>query len=193
MLSQNRIDQALEEIRRAQETDPLSLIINADGAEVLCLAQHYDEAVAQAKKALEMDPEFASARRTLVWSYLAKHQYPKAVEEAKKGVRGPGANLDAEATLAVAYALAGRKAQARELLLKFKGESEGPSTEQISSAIANVYAALGEKDQAFKWLEKVFQNRDGGLTLIKLVPYLGSLHGDPRFADLVQRIGLPPY
>ena len=192
LLSQSRTDQALEEIRRAQKMDPLSLIINADGAEVLCLAQHYDQAIAQAKKALEMDPEFALARKTLVWSYLAKHQYREAVEEAKKAVQEPIANPDAEVTLALAYALTGQKVQARKLLLKFKGESERLHTEQISPAIANVYAALGEKDQAFAWLERVFQNRDGGLTLIKLVPYLDYLHGDPRFSDLVHRIGLPP-
>lgn len=191
LTSQGRMDRALEEIRRAQEMDPLSLIINTDIAEMLCYAGQYDRSIEQAKKVLEMDPEFALARRAFVWSYWAKHQYAEAEEEAKKGLGISGANTDMEASLAITYAIIGQKAQARELLLKFKLESERLHTAGLSIAIAQLYASLGEKDQAFAWLEKDFQTRDGGLTLIKAAPYFDSLHSDPRFADLVRRIGLP--
>ena len=192
LVSQGRTDQALEEIRRAQETDPLSLIINTDVAQVLYFAKRYDQAIAQSKRTLEMDPQFPLARLTLAFSYLAKHQYEAAVEEAKNAMQVPGAGPDIEANLAATYAVAGQAAQARALLSQLKAESERQHPGLLFSPIAQVYAALGEKEQAFAWLEKDFEARNGGLTLIRVLPFLDSLHGDPRFADLVRRIGLPP-
>jgi len=192
LVSQDRREQALEEIRRAEETDPLSVIINTDAAEMLYFAHRYDQAIEQANRALEMDPQFPLARLTLAWSYLEKHQYEGAVEEAKKATRVPGAGPAVEANLAATYAAAGQAKQARDLLLSLKAEAERQRPGQpFFTPVAQVYASLGDKDQAFAWLEKDFQSRNGGLTLIKMVPYLDSLRGDPRFADLVRRIGLP--
>ncbi len=192
LVSQGRRDQALEEIRRAQETDPLSLIINTDSAEMLYYAQQYNQAIEQAKRVLEMDPEFPLARVTLAWCYLAKQQQGTALEEIKRGISIPGAKFYLEANQAATYALLGQKAKARDLLLELEAESERLHTGQLLLGIAQVHATLGEKDEAFTWLEKAFQNRDGGLTLIKVVPYFDSLHGDPRFSDLIRRIGLSP-
>ena len=191
LASQGRTDQALEEIRRAQEMDPLSLIINTDVAQMLYFAQRYDQAIEQAKRVLEMDPEFALARVMLGWSYLAKQEKTAALEEAKRGTQVPRAGADIEANLAAMYAVTGQKAKARNLLLRLEAESERLHTGQLLLGIAQVHALLDEKEEAFIWLEKAFQNRDGGLTLIKIVPYLDSLHSDPRFTDLVRRIGLP--
>ena len=138
------------------------------------------------------DPQFPLARLALAYSYLAKHQYEAAVEEAKNGMQVSGAGPDIEANLAATYAVAGQAAQARDLLSQLKAESEREHPGLFFTPVAQVYAALGEKDKAFVWLEKDFQYRNGGLTLIKVLPFLNSLHGDPRFADLVRRIGLPP-
>src|SRR5258708_3758452 len=192
LVSQGRTEQALEEIRRAQETDPISLIINADTAEMLYYAHQYDQAIEQAKKVLEMDPEFGLVRTTLAWSYLAKRQPEAALEEVEKGVRISGTKSYLEANQAATYALLCQKAKARDLLLQLQAESERLHKGQLLLGIAQVHAALGEKDEAFTWLERAFQNRDGGLTLLKEIPYLDSLHGDSRFADLIRRIGLPP-
>lgn len=193
LVSQGRIDQALEEIRRAQQADPLSVIINTDAAEMLYFAHQYDQAIEQAERALEMDSQFPLARLMLAFSYLEKHQYKAALEEAKKATQVPGAGPDVKANLAATYAAVGHAAQARALLLQLKSESERQHPSKLLfSPIAQVYASLGEKDQAFAWLEKDFQNRNGGLTLIKVLPFFDSLHGDPRFAALVRRIGLPP-
>lgn len=193
LVSQGRTEQALEEIRRAQETDPLSLIINTDAAQILYFARHYDEAVERAERVLEMDPQFPLARLPLVWCYLEKHQYAAALEEAKKEMQVPGAGPDAEAALAATYAVAGQSEKARDLLRRLNAESDRQHTGQyFFLLIAQVYAALGQKEEAFAWLERDFQNRNGGLTLLKVLPFLDSLHGDPRFADLVHRIGLPP-
>jgi len=191
LVSQGRTDQGLEEIRRAQETDPLSLIINTDVAEMLYYARQYDQAIEQAKKVLEMDPDFALARAMLAWSYVAKQQYGTALEETEKGIHVPGAKFYLEANLAAISALAGQKAKARHMLLQLESESESQQEGQLFVGIAQVHATLGEMDQAFAWLEKAFQNRDGGLTLIKMVPYLDSLRSDARFTDLVRRIGPP--
>jgi len=128
----------------------------------------------------------------LAWSYLAKQQYGTALEETEKGIHVSGAKFYLETHLAAIYALMGQKAKARDMLLQLESESERQHEGQLFIGIAQVHAALGEMDQAFAWLEKAFQNRDGGLTLIKEIPNLDSLHGDPRFADLVRRIGLPP-
>jgi TolB-like protein/Tfp pilus assembly protein PilF len=193
LVSQGRMDQGLEEIRRAQEMDPLSLIINTDLAQLLYFVRRYDQAIEQAKRVLEMNQEFPLARLTLAFSYLEEHRYEAAVEEARKAMQVPGAGPDVEANLAATYAVAGQTTQARALLLQVKSESERQHPGQLLfSPIAQVYASLGDKDQAFAWLEKDFQSRNGGLTLIKVMPFLDPLHEDPRFADLVHRIGLPP-
>ena len=191
LASQGRIEQALGEIRRAQETDPLSLIINTDVAEMLYYARQYDQSIQQAKRVLEMDPGFVLARVILVWSYLAKQQYGAALEQSNEAVRISAGKSNVEAILAITYAGMGRTAKARDLLFQMKAKSERLHTEELWTGIAQVYAALGEKDQAFAWLEKDVQNREGGLTLINVMPFIDSLRGDSRFADLVRRIGLP--
>ena len=191
LVSQGRPDQALEEIRRAQEMDPLSLIISTDVAQILYFARRNDQAIEQAKKALEMDPEFPLAQVILGWSYLAKQEMGASLEQAKKGAQAPGAGLDVEANLAETYAITGEKGKARDLLLRLEAESERLHTGQLFVGMAQIHALLNEKEAAFLCLEKAFQNRDGGLILIKVLPFFDSLHGDPRFDGLVRRIGLP--
>lgn len=193
LVSQGGLDQALDEIGHAQEMDPLSLIINTDHAELLYYAQHYEQAIEQAKKVVEMDPSFALARVILAWSYLAKLQYEAALEQSNEGVRISAGISNLEAIPAITYAAMGETAKARDLLFQMKAKSERLHTEELWTGIAQVHALLGEKDQAFAWLERDFQNRDGGLTLIKVMPFVDSLRGDPRFADLIRRIGLPSY
>jgi len=192
LVSQGQMDKALEEIRRAQEIDPLSLIISTDVAQILCLARQYDQAIEQAQRVLEMEQGFALARVVLSWSYLGKQQYEMALEQIKKGTSIPGAGLFLEADLGAIYGVMGQEAQARDVLHTLEAESERELTGQLYVAIAQIHAALGESDQAFAWLEKDVRNRDGGLTLIQVLPYFDSLHGDARFKDLVRRIGLPP-
>ena len=190
LMSQGRTRQALEEIRRAQQSDPLSLIINTDVAEMLYYAGRYDDAIAQAKKVFEMDPSFILALNIQAWSQVQMHRYSEAAAEYKSAMNEPGGHL-LEGGLAATYALAGDRAQARKLLAQLVDESKTHHSEELWISIASVYSALGDRDDAFAWLEKAFQARDGGLTLIKLLPFLDSLHSDPRFADLVHRIGLP--
>lgn len=192
LVSQGHTEQGLAEIRIAQQMDPLSLIINTDVAQILYFARQYPQSIAQAKEVLDMDPQFSLARLVLVWNYLTRQDYPLALEEAQKGVGVPGGQPHMDVNLAAAYALSEHRAQARAMLRRLTAASEGAPGESVPIGIAQAYTALGEKDQAFAWLEKDFEHRDGGLTLIKVFPFLDSLHEDPRFTDLVRRIGLPP-
>lgn len=92
---------------------------------------------------------------------------------------------------AATCAFSGDGAEARKLLAQLVDESKAHHIEKLWISIASVYGALGDRDDSFAWLEKALQARGGGLTLIKLLPFLDSLHSDPRFADLVHRIGVP--
>src|SRR5579859_4284194 len=192
LVSQGRTDEAVAQIRLAQQMDPLSLIINTDVAQILCFARRYSESMAQANQVLDMDPEFSLARLILVWDYLTQQQFGPALQEADKGIGVPGTKPYLDVNLAVAYALSGKSTQARAVLRRLTTVSGDARGESIPIGIAQAFAALGEKDQAFLWLEKDLQHRDGGLTLLKVFPFLDSLHDDPRFLDLLRRIGLPP-
>lgn len=190
LISQGRTEKALEEIHRAQESDPLSLIINTGVAEMLYYARRYDAAILLAKKVFEMDPNFILALNVQAWSQVQEHHYSEAIAEFKSAMLKPGGH-SMGGGLAATYALSGDGAEARKLLAHLVDESKTHHIEELWISIASVYGALGDRDDSFAWLEKALNARDGGLTLIRLLPFLDSLHSDPRFADLVHRIGLP--
>jgi TolB-like protein/DNA-binding winged helix-turn-helix (wHTH) protein/Tfp pilus assembly protein PilF len=191
LMSQGKTELSLAEIRRAQELDPLSLIIATDAAELLCYAGRYDQAIEQAQKVLDMDPNFAPARLALGWSYAQKRDYNAAVRQLKTGSRVPGARSVLEGNLAATEALAGQRAEARKLLTRFEAESERDQSWGPWMSIAAAHGALGDRDGAFFWLERDLRARDGGLTMIRVLPFFGALRSDPRFENLVRRIGLP--
>jgi TolB-like protein/DNA-binding winged helix-turn-helix (wHTH) protein/Flp pilus assembly protein TadD len=186
LLSQERTNEALQEIRAAQQLDPLSLIIGTDMAQVLLVAKQYNDAFEQLHKVLEMDPHFVLARVLLSWCLLELQQPSAALAQARKAF-DDSRDVDAEMNFAVTCAAGGDKETARAILRQL----EKYPTDPVSVGLAQAYAMLGQKDQAFAALEKAVQSRNGGLTLLKVVPFLDSLHGDPRFAELVRRIGLP--
>lgn len=164
---------------------------DTDVAEMLFYAGQYDESIQQARKVLEMDPNYVLAMNVIAWNYMKEHKYGDAVDELKQATSVPGAGHSLNGSLAALYAAAGQTAMARKSLLQLEDESERLHTEELWIAIASAHAVLGDRDEAFAWLEKAVRARDGGLTLIERVPFLDSLHSDPRFADLVRRIGLP--
>jgi TolB-like protein/DNA-binding winged helix-turn-helix (wHTH) protein len=192
LLSQGRIEQALEEIRIAQRTDPLSLIINTDVAEVLLLARQYDQGLEQARKVLDMEPRFSAARLILTWCLLKKGANETAVREARKGYELVPDDPDMLANLAIAYAAVGDERSARAVLLQAQAQANGRPMDPISIGLAQAHALLGDKNDAFAVLGKDFQTRNGGLTLIKLLPFFDSLRDDPRYSELISHIGLPP-
>jgi TolB-like protein/DNA-binding winged helix-turn-helix (wHTH) protein/Tfp pilus assembly protein PilF len=182
-----RYDEAIAEMRKAENLDPLSLIINADLAELLVLAHSYDESIGQSHKTIEMDPNFALAYNQLGQAYLQEHLYDEAVAELQKAVQLSGGSSNCIANLARAYVASGKRSEAEKLLRDLKKRSN-PSYSQAAE-IAVVYAALGDTNQAMNWLEQGYEERFNPGVLIR--PGFDPLRSDPRFEDLVRRIGLP--
>jgi Flp pilus assembly protein TadD len=182
-----RPKEGLVEMRKAENLDPLSLIINADLAELLVIAHAYDESIRQSRKTIEMDPNFALAHNQLGLAYLEKQRHDEAIAELQKAVRLSGSSPTCVANLAAAYVVSGKKDEAAKLLGELKARSK-PSY-SYSPEIAVIYAALGDRDQAMNWIEKGYQERFNPSVLLR--PGFDPLRSDPRFEDLLRRIGLP--
>src|SRR5579862_1239431 len=182
-----RFDEAIAEMRKGENLDPLSLIINADMAELLVIAHHYDESIAQSRKTIEMDPNFALAHNQLAQAYLQKQMYDEAVAELRKAVQLSGNSPTCIANLARAYVGAGKRSEAIRLLNDLKKRSvHGYSN---ASEIATIYASLGDTDQAMNWLEKAYEERFNPGVLLR--PGFDPLRSDPRFHNLLHLVGLP--
>jgi TolB-like protein/DNA-binding winged helix-turn-helix (wHTH) protein/Flp pilus assembly protein TadD len=183
----DRFDEAITEMRKAENLDPLSLIINADLAELLGLAHSYDDSIRQSLKTIEMDPNFALAHSQLAQAYLQKHMYAEAVAELKKAVQLSGGSPTCIANLARAYVVSGKRSEAVKLLSDLKKRSNPGYSH--ASEIAMIYASLGDTDQAMNWLEKGYEERFNPGVLLR--PGFDPLRSDLRFQNLVHRIGLP--
>ena len=179
-----RFDEAIAEIKHAQELDPLSLVIQNNVGIVLYYARRYDAAILESRKTLEIDPDRVWSRVFLALSYEQKGMYREAIQEQErvkayfKGAPTVG--------LAHVYALSGRSSEARLILRELEKED---GYDWLS--IAADYAALGEKDRAFHWLEKAYEEHDFFLPTLAVNPWMDPLRSDPRFRDLLRRIGLP--
>jgi Flp pilus assembly protein TadD len=186
-----RFDEGIAEARRARELDPLSLPVNNALAGRLLVAGHYDEALEQVQKTLELDSHFAPAHQTLGWAYLNRGKQTEAIQEFQQALKLSGTDdTELDLDLGFAYARSGNRAEAQKILTKLTALHE---RRVVSSAsIAILYGALGELDEAFAWLEKAYEERDPQLTYLK-VPgrRFEPLRHDPRFQQLVRRVGLP--
>jgi tetratricopeptide (TPR) repeat protein len=178
--------EALGEMRKAETLDPLSLIINADLAELLLMAHSPDESVQQSRKTIQMDSSFALAHNQLGQAFLQKGMHDEAIVELRKAIRSSGGSATCTANLARAYAVAGRKSEAVQLLTDLKTRSSPGYSN--ATEIATVYAALGDSDQAMTWLEKGYEERFNPGVLLR--PGFDPLRSDPRFQTLVRRVGL---
>jgi tetratricopeptide (TPR) repeat protein len=182
----SRYDEAIAEMRKAENLDPLSLIINADLAELLVLTHSDDESIRQSHKTIEMDPNFGLAHNQLAQAYLQKHMYDEAVAELKTAVQLSGGSPAFIANLARAYVVSGKRSEAAKLLDDLKKRSNPGYSN--ASEIAVIYASLGDADQAMTWLEKGYDERFNPGVLLR--PGFDPLRSDPRFQNLVRRIGL---
>ncbi|MGB7848292.1 MAG: tetratricopeptide repeat protein [Candidatus Acidiferrum sp.] len=183
-----RVDDAITQIRKAQELDPLSAVITADLGKELYFARRYDEALVELQRALELDPNFVSAHNWISDTLLEKKMYPEAITELEKTKPFKEERIYIRQT-AYLYARMGRRVQARAALAKSLQLSQG---KQVSSgAVALTYAALGDKEKVFFWLDKACAEHSSFMTSLKYWSVFDALRGDPRFSDLLRRVGLP--
>jgi TolB-like protein/DNA-binding winged helix-turn-helix (wHTH) protein/Flp pilus assembly protein TadD len=187
LIVMGRNDEAIAEMRKAASLDPLSLIISADLADFLIIAGSYDESIRESRKAIELDPDFALAHDQLGQAYLQKHMHAEAVAELQKGVQLSGGSPTIIANLARAYVASGHRIEAVKLLNALKQRSDPGDSH--ASEIALIAVALGDADQAINWLEKGYEERFNPSVLLR--PGFDPLRSDPRFQDLLRRIGLP--
>jgi len=188
LLDLGRIDEAMAEIKRAHELDPLSLVIGTTLTYAYFVEGDVNSSIAQGKRVIDLDPNFPRAHEYLGLAYLKQGRHSEAIAELEKAVELSG--REPLRDLGYGYAISGGRAEALAVLRELEGKYE--KHEAIGQDLAAVYAGLGEKDQAFAWLEKDFQARSGLLARIRWIPPFESLRSDPRYADLVRRIGLQP-
>ena len=182
-----QFDKALAEMRRAQELDPLSLIINSNFGKAYFNARRYDEAIQQLRKTVEIDQSFFVAHHYLGSAYAMKGAFPEALSEYQKA-RALNDDPHVVALLGRLYAVSGKRAEALRTLAQLKSIAGQRYVADYSVAL--VYAGLGEKDQAFELLEKSYRDHTVDMLTLYYDPLIDNLRSDPRFADLVRRVGL---
>lgn len=182
-------DDALAEMRIAESLDPLSNIINTEVGWIMHMAGDYDLAIEQYRAAVELDPEFAPAHWRLGEAYLRKNLFDEAIAEIERAMEMSGNSLQMLARLGYGYALAGKKYESLGVLNQL---NEAAKQRYVSPYdVAIIYAGLGEKDLAFTWLERAYEDRTTWLAFLKVEPAFDNLRADPRFRDLLGRVGLP--
>jgi len=187
-----RTEQAIASSKRAQQLDPLSLIINTNVGSILSFARRHDEAIEQIRKTLEMDPNFIPGHWYLGRSYTFKAMYPEAIAEFQKALELElsGSSPGVLGLLGNAYALAGNREKARRVLAEVQELSKRHYVAPMNAAL--IYTGLGDKEHAFEWLEKALEDRSRGVIFLKVEPQFDTLRADPRFKNLLRRLGLEP-
>jgi serine/threonine-protein kinase len=182
--------EACAEIHRAEELDPLNPVIGMDvGLTCYYVAGDYERAIEQYRKVLELHPTFGLTYFYIGLAHVGRNDFAEAfpVLEAVKRL-GPG-EPDPIALLGYAFALAGQRGKAEEALEELKALAKHKYVSAIP--IAWVYMGLGDKDRAFEWLEKAYEERAGRLVYLKVLRAFDPLRSDPRFEDLVRRLKFP--
>lgn len=189
LASTGRVEEGVQMARKAQELDPLSLIINAYLGFAYYQSRDYEGAIDQCRKTIELDPNFAVAHSFLSLAYAQKGVRDLAVEEARKGVDLSGGAANLKAILAAVYAAAGKRSNAQQIAAGLaKSAHDGYLNPE---EIALIYAQLGNKDRAFQWLNTAYEEGSIWTAFLKSEPVLDGLRSDPRFARLLTEVGLP--
>ena len=184
-----RNDEAAAAIKRAQELDPLSSIIGVNVSRMYGVQNNHEASIENSLKTIELDPNFGPAYEYLALAYLKRGRNAEAIAAAEKAVDLSNRSGISVGDLGGVYAVVGKRAEAIDKIKEL--EEKYTRKEAIGQYIAAVYVALGDKDKAFEWLEKDFQARNGKLAEIRWQIQFESLRDDPRYKDLLKRMGLP--
>ena len=189
LIVSGRPEEAVREILRAQKLDPLDLIINTDVGLIYYYAGEKQKAIEHFHKTLELEPNFFLTHVYLALVHLQGGSLQEAIEEAQTATRLAPDDPDALALLGHAYGVAGRKREAEAKL----EEIQKLSKERFVSAfpVAFIYLGLGQRDKAFQWLEKAYEERAPRLVYLGIEHAFDPLRADPRFQDLLERLGIP--
>jgi len=185
----DRLPEAQAERKLAQDLDPLSLIYSMAAGATFYFARQEDEAIAQLGKTINLEPRFALTYLYLGQAYEQKKMYPQAVATLQEGMTHGERHPYLIAALGHAYALAGERDKALKALAELHQISERRYVSPYLFAV--IYAGLGDKDQAFAWLNKAVEDRSFFLIWLKVEPLFDPFRDDPRFHNLVRRVGLP--
>jgi TolB-like protein/Flp pilus assembly protein TadD len=184
-----RIDEAAVMIQKARHLDPLSSVISVNLVELYQLQNDHAASIETCLKIIELDPNYPGAYEDLAISYVTIGRLAEAATAGERAVelsKRAGVTLG---SMGYVYAVAGRRADALAVIKEL--EDKYARREAIGQDLAAVYAGLGDRDKAFEWLEKDFQIRDGKLAETRFFPTYIPLHADPRYKDLLKRMGLP--
>jgi TolB-like protein/DNA-binding winged helix-turn-helix (wHTH) protein/Tfp pilus assembly protein PilF len=188
LMARGRVEEAIASSNRARELDPLSLTISVQRGFMLENARRYDEAIEQLRSVIALDQNHYQAHWMLGHTYACSGRFAEGVEAAEKAVELSKRTPGALGILGFTYGLAGRKDDAKKILDELLDLNNRRYV--TPAAIAWVYISLGDTDRAFVWLEKAYQERSNFMAYLGVVPLADSLRSDPRFSDLLHRIGL---
>jgi serine/threonine protein kinase/tetratricopeptide (TPR) repeat protein len=193
LLARARFDESIAEAMRALELDPLSPQIVGNLAYAYLVMRRYDESIAQHQKALDLDPNAAWIRTDIAWAYALKGAYAQAIAEYDK-IPEQAKVVAAENQLIAnrlgwVYAVSGRRADALKIAKELKDLSSHAYVDFYQ--VAAIYAGLGDKDEAFRLLEKAYEEHSSSMPFLAVDPFWYGIRSDPRYADLLRRMGLP--
>ena len=185
--AQGRNDEAIAAMEQARRLDPLSPIVSRFASVIYFCANQLDKAITEGQRTAQLDPNYVYFESGMAFAYREKGEFDKAIDSYKRdeqilGIPSPG--------LAVTYAKMGREADARAILSKLIDLRR--TRYFAADSIAEIYTALDEKDEAFRWLDRAVAEHSAPIHGIGVRPEFRSLHSDPRFADVLRRIGLDP-
>jgi TolB-like protein/Tfp pilus assembly protein PilF len=186
-----RFKESIAEAQQALDLDPLSPVANQYLGAILFTARKYDESILQLKKALELNPNHAYARVEVAWGYAFKTMYSEAIEEGKRAEQlSQGIDYWLQASIACIHAFSGKKNKAIKLLDRLRELAQDGYVDPGYFAV--LHAAIGEKEQAFEWLNKVFEDRSPWMVYLKnyTVTFFKNLSSDPRYSELLNKAGL---
>jgi serine/threonine-protein kinase len=186
LAAQGRFEEAIRQIRHAEKLDPLSHAISVTVAVVLFMAREYDRALKQLQKTLQLEPNFASTHAWFGIVYAQLERYEEAADACRRAAELNPDNPNVLAGLAQSHAVTGRRDEALALIEDVKQRGG-------AAWIAAVYAALGEMDLAFEWLNSMVDQRDAWQLMyyLNVYPWYDPLRSDPRYRELAQRLGFP--
>lgn len=189
LVAMGRSEEAEFEIKRAQELDPLSNINNAAVGFIYYFSRRYDQSVDHLQKLLVLEPDFWPARWFLGWVYEQKGMHREAIAEFEKAVALSDNSTGMAMELGRAYAIAGKKNEAYKVISEVTERAKSGYVSPYGMAM--VYIGLGDKDQAFSWLQKAYDEHTWELIYFKVDPKLDPIRSDARFTDLLRKLNLP--